>query len=160
MDICDDIIILIKNDDGTISAAQSNLAGVNKLKALLIQKIQEDILNTSVTEITIPLGTLLADDIFAGLGPYIHIPLMPYGISTIDFESEFEDSGINQTRLTINLNIKTNIELLIPTAHTSSVVSTTVPVIQTIIVGDVPGSYTNVDREGEAYEDDVLQLAE
>ena len=38
-------------------------------------------------------------------------------------------------------------------------VETTVPVVQTVIVGEVPGSYVNVDRDGQQFEEDVLQLA-
>ena len=47
-----------------------------------------------------------------------------------------------------------------PAMNKKSTVETTVPIIQTVIVGDIPESYTNVDRDGYQFEDDVLQLAE
>ena len=38
-------------------------------------------------------------------------------------------------------------------------VKTKMPVIQTIIVGDVPDTYTNVERSGDELEDDVLEMS-
>lgn len=154
----DDIVLLEKKDDGSVSAVQSNLEGINRLKSVITKKIQENIDKNDTATISIPLGTLLGNDFLAGVGPRLKVTYVPYGISKVEFFSDFEDSGINQTRLVINLDVETTVGLLMPTINTSTKVKTTLPVLQTIIVGDVPDSYTNVEREGYDYEDDVLEL--
>jgi len=155
-----DVIVLEKKEDGSITAAKSNLEGVNRLKAVLSNQIQKNINKNDTAVVSLPLGTITGTDILAGVGPRFNVQFVPYGNTSVNFNSKFEETGINQTRLIITLEVDTSVGLLIPTISTSVNVKTEVPVIQTIIVGDVPNSYTNVERSGEAYEDDVLQLAE
>ena len=45
-----------------------------------------------------------------------------------------------------------------PTVSGADTVETEIPVVQTVIVGKVPESYINIDRMGEAYEGDVMDL--
>ena len=155
-----DILIFEKDDRGGISEVKSNLDVVSRLKAELTMRIQDYIAGLKSTKIKLPVGSFTGTDILAGVGPYFSLEFVPYGMTTVDFVSEFTDSGINQTRLSVELDVKTSVGLLMPTASSVSRVSTKVPVISTVIVGDVPDGYTNVDREDGSFEDDVLQLAE
>lgn len=155
-----DVVVFEKGEDGKIVAAKSNLEGVNRLKAELTTMIQDYITEIDTAEITIPLGTVMGTDILAGIGPRFSVDFVPYGVTEVDFISNFENAGINQTRLTVDLSVKTDVGLVMPTASAGASVETTVPVIQTVIVGDVPDSYTNVERDGYEFEDDVLELAE
>ncbi len=154
----EDIYTFEKNGNNDILAVKYNLEKVNLLKSKLSLKIQENIEKTKETRITLPLGTLLGTDILAGMGPKFSVEFMPYGIAQTEFLSEFSDSGINQTRLIINLSVKTSLGLIMPTAKAKIDISQTVPVVQTVIVGDVPESYTNIDREGYEYEGDVMDI--
>ena len=85
---------------------------------------------------------------------------MPYGTAETNIITDFSESGINQTKLDVSISVKADLSILIPTIRKKSTVETTVPILQTVIVGSVPNSYTHVDRDGYAFEDDVLQLAE
>lgn len=154
-----DIVTLDKDADGKIRALQSNLSSVNRLKADISLSIQQKIAEVSDTELIIPAGSLSGYDLFAGVGPRIRVTLLPYGDTRAEFESFFESAGINQTRLVVNLKVKTSLALLMPTVNTTCAVESTVPVLQTIIVGDIPGSYLNVDREGGSPAEDALELA-
>lgn len=154
-----DIITLEKDENGKICAIQSNLVGVSRLKAKLAPAIQEKIANLSKTRLTIPAGSLSGIDFLAGVGPDIPISLLPYGNSQTEFLSSFESAGINQTRLCVSLHVKMNLALLMPTLNTACVVEDTIPILQTVIVGDIPDSYLNVDRDGGSLTDDVLELA-
>lgn len=147
-----------KDENGKILAVKYNLEGVNLLKAKLTSKIQENIEKTNFAKVSLPLGTILGTDILAGVGPAFNVEFVPYGIAHIDFLSDFKEAGINQTRLTINLSVKTRIGLIMPTAKAKIDVSQDLPVLQTLIVGDVPESYTNIDREGLDYEGDVMDI--
>lgn len=154
-----DIVTLEKDSDGKIRALQSNLSSVNRLKADISLGIQQKIAELSETELLIPAGSLSGYDFFAGVGPRIRVTLLPYGDTRAEFESSFESAGINQTRLVVNLKVKTSLGLLMPTVNTTCAIESTVPVLQTIIVGEIPDSYLNVDREGGTPAEDALELA-
>ena len=156
----EDVINLKRSDDGIVVAAESNLEGINILKSKITMEIQDYISGLGTAEISFPVGAFFGTDILAGVGPKVSLEFMPDGMAEVEFLSKFEDSGINQTKLSIDLLVKTTVGLLIPGGDTNIEVKTTVPVVRTVIVGDIPGSYTNVERDGESYEDDVLELAE
>ena len=156
----DSIVLLERNADNSITALKSNLAGISKLKSDLNLEIVENISQINQDTLQVPLGSLLGNDLFAGLGPKISFQIMPYGTAETDIVTNFKESGINQTMLDVSVKVKADLSVLMPTLRKKSTVETTVPVIQTVIVGDVPESYTHVGREGHAYEDDVLEVLE
>ena len=139
---------------------QSDLFEVNSLKTEIALDIQQKIAEASKADFKIPSGSLTGIDFLAGTGPYINFNLMPYGSAQVDFISSFETAGVNQTRLMVNLNVKTNFALLMPTVNTSCAVENTVPLFQTIVVGEVPESFFNVDRADESLIDDALDMAQ
>lgn len=156
----EEIVVLKRADDGKIVAAESNLSGVARLKTEITKEIQSYISNLNGAEVRIPLGAFFGTDLFAGSGPIVTLEFMPDAVTNVDFVSEFENGGINQTRLTVELDVKTKVGMIMPGADTYVTVRTNVPIIQTVIVGEVPQSYTNVERDGYEFEDDVLELAE
>ena len=156
----DDIVSFERSDDNKINAVKSNLAGVSKLKSDLSLDILQKISALNGQQLSVPLGSLMGSDLFAGFGPEIPFEIKPYGTVNTDIQTEFTEAGINQTKLDVTISVKADMSILMPTMRKKSTVETTVPVIQTVIVGDIPQSYTNVDRDGYAFEDDVLQLAE
>ncbi len=155
-----EIVRLEKDQDGNIRAVQSDLSEVNGLKTDIALSIQQKLAEISKTDLTIPAGSLSGIDFLAGTGPYIKFNLMPYGSTTVDFISSFETAGVNQTRLLVNLNVKTNFALLMPTVNTGCTVENTVPLFQTIVVGEVPDSFFNVDRADESLIDDALDMVQ
>lgn len=153
-----DVITLVKDADGKIVAAESNLEGVNLLRARLVTEIQKNITSLDIAEIRMPLGAFFGNDIFAGVGPEVSISFMPDGITEVEFESRFNDSGINQTELAVDLKVKTTVGLLIPGMSTNVDVLSTVPIIRTVIAGDVPDSHTYVERDDSEHQEDIFNL--
>jgi sporulation protein YunB len=153
-----DLVAFERDTAGNIKAVQSNMASVNELKATVSIAALEKIANLSEAGIEIPMGSLLGSDLLAGMGPRINVKLMPVGNIYVNFLSGFQEAGINQTKLEINLEVEANVMLLMPTIRKNSKVVTKLPVIQTVIVGDVPDSYTNVEREGGTFENDILDV--
>ena len=92
--------------------------------------------------------------------PVIHIKLKPVGIINADLKSTFESVGVNQSKHQIDLKFNINVVIVIPDIQIKHTVSSTVPVAQTVIVGEVPQSYTNVTTSPQKLDDTVLQLAE
>lgn len=153
-----DFITLTRAEDGTVSAAETNVQSVNRLKAAAAVQIQEQLSALGETTIGVPLGSTTGIGLLTGLGPYLPVRILPYGNILVDFKSTFTAAGINQTHLEISLYAKASIGIVMPTVTAADTVETEIPVVQTVIVGKVPESYINIDRMGEAYEGDVMDL--
>ncbi len=156
----DSIVKFTYADDGKIRAVSNNISTVNILKAELAQEVTKAIASIDTSEISLPLGTLTGIDFLYGTGPFFPISIKPYGYADADITTDFRSSGINQTIFEVTANLRANVSVLMPLMKSGAKIKTSIPVISTVIVGDVPGSYTNVERYGEEYEEDVLQLAE
>ena len=64
------------------------------------------------------------------------------GSSSARLENAFISAGINQTKHQVLLNIDVSVSILLPGFTTATKVSNSVVVAETIIVGDVPATYT------------------
>ncbi len=154
-----DIVEFERDNENNINAVKSNLAGISKLKSDLNLEITEKIAEIDQSSLKVPLGSLLGSDIFAGFGPDISFRIKPYGVAVCDVHTDFIESGINQTKLDVTVNVKANVSVLMPTMRKVCTVSTSMPIISTVIVGEIPQSFTHVDRDGNDYENDVMDLA-
>ncbi|MBQ2695880.1 MAG: sporulation protein YunB [Clostridia bacterium] len=153
-----EIVSVTKLEDGTVSSIESNMSRVNELKASAAISISEEIAAIDETELAIPMGTLTGSDILAGIGPKLPVTLMPYGSVIVDFKTDFTETGINQTLLSVTLTAKANVGIVMPTVNMTREITTEIPVTQTVIVGKIPDNYVNIDRMGEDYEGDVLDI--
>lgn len=151
-------ITISRLEDGTVSSLEANMMRVNQMKAEAAIRIQEAMSAVNETVIELPLGTLTGYELLAGVGPRMRVQLMPYGRVAVNFKSDFAAVGVNQTRLTVSLEAKATVGIALPTARISREIVTELPVEQTIIVGKVPDNYVNIDRMGEAFEGDVLDI--
>ncbi len=154
----EDLIIFQKNDSQQVTAVTSNIVRINQLKAELTSKIERRMADTDSLLTKIPMGTLLNQGLLAGMGPRIPIKLVPVGYAKIDIENELSSAGINQTRHEILLDVTVAINVLLPGTSTSVEVSTHLPIAQTVIVGNVPDSYTNVTGAADTPENLVLEV--
>lgn len=136
-----------KNSSGDISAITANVGKMNTIKAQISTVIQEKINSIETQQIGIPLGSMLNNELLAGRGPQIPIKLVTVGVIEIDFTNTFISAGINQTKLEVQLEIKMTISAILPTGNSKVNIFSTVPIAQTIIVGNVPDSYTNIQLE-------------
>lgn len=134
----DDLIILDKNGDGSVSALKSNTVEMNKLRASVSKSLDENMNRQKVDSINIPLGSLVGNELFSGLGPEIRIKIKPIGKLSIDFFDNFESCGINQSRHTVYLKASMDISIITTQATTTGSVSAKIPVSETVIVGNVP----------------------
>ena len=120
---------------------------MNKLASDVALDIQEKLKQIKTASAYIPIGNALRSQILAQYGPSLKVGIEPVGIVNVDFGTDFQSSGINQTRHRIFLIIKTKIKVIIPLTSSIKEVVTQMPVCETIVVGKVPDNYVNVPRE-------------
>lgn len=125
------------DNNGRISMIQANTVVMNKLAAETSLEIQKVIKGIGVTYLRIPISSILGSQIFANTGPRINVDIQPAGTVNVDFYTDFEEAGINQTRLKIYLIVKTDVQIVIPLATNKVDVTTHIPVSETIIVSGV-----------------------
>lgn len=147
------LIIFEKDNDGKISALQSNISEFNRLQAFITQDILKRLSDTGETTLAIPLGTLLGSALLAGRGPSFKVKMQTAGSCAAHFENQFTDAGINQTTHSILLYIDVSVSILLPGFRTYTKVSNAFSVAETVIVGAVPESYTYFHSGNESDED-------
>lgn len=142
-----DLIFVKYDNEGKVTMMQANTVLMNSIASDVALEVQNNIRQISTSNVEIPLGNAFNSQLLSQYGPKIKLRIVPQGTVTVDFATEFEESGINQTRHKVYLIIITNVRIIVPLASDTIRIATTIPIAETIIVGDVPESYINVPEE-------------
>jgi len=138
----DKMISFEKDNDGKITAVKSNMPEFNRLQHAILSDILDRIDQVSTQDLSIPLGSLTGSNLLAGRGPLITVRMQSIGSSKAELENAFTSAGINQTKHQIILNIDVYVSILLPGFRTTTKISNSMVVAETIIVGSVPETYT------------------
>ena len=141
----ENLIKVATNTNGMITALNADVIEMNKLSTEITTDIQKRLLTMKDTDIQIPLGRFLGLSVFSGYGPRITVKAIPTGNVSVDFKTEFKSEGINQTRHRIYLEIKTSVRMVAPFISDVVPFETNMTVAETVIVGDIPDSYYNLE---------------
>ncbi len=146
----EDLIKVQMNSKGQATMLQANTVRMNELAAQTALQAQERLQDVRNKAVYIPLGKVFGINFLAGSGPRIPVQILPVGAVATQFVTEFESAGINQTRHKIFLSVKTMVSLVIPTGARQVSVTSQVPITESIIVGDVPTTFAEVETPGQA----------
>ncbi len=125
-----------------VTSISSNTINTNKFKSLVAIKAQDEIDNMSGTEINYKLGDFSSFSLLAGRGPDLVIKLYLTSSITTDIVSEFESCGVNQTKHTLAIKVISKVFITsLDEEETYTIVETTVPIAENIIVGNIPSLY-------------------
>lgn len=138
----DDLVTLERDGDGRITALTTNMQEMNRLKTQLLTILDDDIYDISDDEISIPLGNLTGVQLLSGRGGTIPVKIVAVSSSDANFRGEFEDAGINQTIHRIMMDVSLDLIILLPSGTVRDCVMTEVCVAETVLLGQVPQSYT------------------
>jgi len=95
--------------------------------------------------ISIPIGSVLSIKALANSGPAYTVSLLPAGNAEVNYESKFVAMGINQINFQVWLHVTSTVRIVNPIQSNVIEVDRDVPLVNTIISGDVPNSYFNVN---------------
>ena len=157
----DKLAVISRNAENGFSGIEIDTVLLNRLKGEIAVEIGKNITGDNVYDLKIPIGTLLANEYTNGFGPKITFKTQITQYADVDFSSVFTDAGLNQVlhQIIIKVNITAT---LITVGHTDSVTAqTSVIAAQTVIVGKVPDSYTNVEEsDGSDVADKIFNYAD
>ena len=138
-------LIAVRTDaQGRVTMLQANTARMNELASSVALSAQEALAEDAAPRVSVPLGAALRVPFLSSLGPKIRVSITPVGAVSASFHTEFEAAGINQTRHKIYLQLHAAVQLVLPTGAQPVAVNTQMLIAESIIVGEVPGSYMNV----------------
>ena len=145
-----DLIFVKYDDNGKVTLMQANTIVMNSISSDVASEVQKQLKEISQSKVDVPLTNAFDTQLLKL--PSINMEIIPEGAVSVDFATEFQESGINQTRHRIYLIVETNIKIIVPLVSEEIKISTNVPIAETIIIGDVPEQYINVPG------DDVLKV--
>lgn len=138
---------------GRVSMLRANTMRMNELAAQTALLAEAELNSFENQFVEIPLGAALGVRFLSGFGPRLAVQILPVGAVHTSFDTEFETAGINQTRHKIFLDLRTTVSLIVPTGSQVVEVTSTVPIAESIIVGEVPDSFVDVSDQ-----EDMLNL--
>ncbi len=136
-----------KGTQGEVSAISCNMARINALSAEILDKIVGSTDNYTAT-VEIPAGNLTGLSLLMGRGPKVPVEIVTLTSSRVAFTNDIVTAGINQTKHQITLRIIVDIDVLIPWGSASTQVVSEVLIADTVVVGQVPGTYLDMNGNG------------
>ena len=153
----EDIITIYRDKNENVTMLKSNIIPINKIISDVAIYIQKELNNTSSDELDITLGSVTGSRILSGRGPKIPIKVSTIGSVETNFKSEFKAVGINQTLHRIYLEVKCNVNILMPLHATQEQIVNQVIIAENVIVGIVPSTYYNLEGMKDENAVDILE---
>lgn len=139
-----DLVTVERDNTGAVTALTTDMAAMNYLRGVLLECVLDTLEGVQVSDIQIPLGSLLGIDVLWAMGPALNVHSMSAGTVSAEFESEFSDAGVNQTLHRIWLEIHVPLKLMLPGKWVEAHAETRLCVAETVIVGKVPDAYLHM----------------
>lgn len=141
----DYFVTIDRDESGAVTAIKANMARINALSSELLSDIVEAA-DRGELSLSIPLGNILGSSLLLGKGPDIPVDITLLTSSRVDFKNEISAAGINQTKHEMKLDVVVDIDVVLPWRTVSTQVVTEILIAETVIVGEVPQTYLNMER--------------
>lgn len=138
-----DLVNVITDESGNITAIETNAVEVNKIKARLTDAVNESVSLIPDQNISIPIGTLTGVELLSGRGPKIKLRMLPSSYVESTLTHQFETAGINQTRHQISIEFEVTMTAILSPYSTTADVTSNVCIAETVIIGKVPEMFAD-----------------
>lgn len=143
----EDLLIHKLNEQGETILVQADTKAINLLITEISAELQEEYRNMKDDILSVPVGALLGSKIFSQTGPKVKMRVIPLSVSGMDFKTEFETQGINQTKYKVYIKLKSQVKVLAPFSSSTMDTTSTILIAEAVILGNVPDSYVQVPEE-------------
>ena len=142
--LCANAITVTYDQQQQVSSIQTAVTTVNAVRTDITCKVMEAIERSSSISVSIPLGTLLGCHWFSGLGPMLTFPISFTATVNSSVSSSLTAEGINQSAYRILLFLDIALYIVTPGGRTTTSTTVNFPVVETVILGEVPDNLTEV----------------
>lgn len=129
--------------DGTITAVSIDTEHVGQVSSLVLEHMMDG--DDGQVELDIPLETLFGVNFLPGLKLPLPVRILVLTTSDVSYHNELMSAAINQSKYQLYLNVKMDLDILVPWEHHTETVGTNVLLAETVIVGKVPQTYVEVE---------------
>ena len=137
--------------NGDVKSISVNNTALNDLKLKFVDHFVDNAQGT--VDFSVTHGTLSGISYFNCLGPFMKFFAEISQYPETKFVSTFEAQGINQTIHRIVMRVEVDVNYIFPGGSGSDSVASEYIVSETVIVGNVPDSYTNIIQNGKSIPD-------
>ncbi|MBR1659187.1 MAG: sporulation protein YunB [Oscillospiraceae bacterium] len=137
-------VTLEKDAAGRITAVVTDTARTNLFASEVLREITRSARGGRF-DVRIPLGSLLGSDLLLGRGPEVPVRIGTNTSPEVRLESAFAAAGINQTRHSLRLRARVEIDIYVPWRTVSTAVETEILVAETVLLGQVPETYLTME---------------
>ncbi len=148
----EDILSVVKTGEKSF-VITADTAKLNAIVTGVVSEAQRRVAGPCIEGASVSLGTASGIALLSGRGPSLVVRFKPLGAVTAHVSSSLRSSGINQSLFTVNVTLTAVLKVQLAGASETVTIKNTVPLCETVVVGEVPQVYTNV-----ANEEDMLNL--
>lgn len=149
-------IVSIEEDENN-KVLKTDVVVINKIASDIALEAEKQFKELEKETIQIPVGALTGNKLLSGSGPNINIKVIPTGNILTEIKNEFESKGINQTVYRIYLELTCKVSIVTQYKTIQDEVVNQVLLVESVIVGEVPESYYNLEGLNQ---DDVMEVIE
>jgi len=139
----DSLIDINYSQTGEIVSFSANQYEINVITREIVKETQHLMKNIGKDGLNIRLGTFSGMPFLIDKGPIIKLNLVPIGVVSGKFKSEFTSVGINMTKHSLLLDIDVHVNIVLPVQSYNINSTNQVLLAESIIVGKVPEFYLN-----------------
>jgi hypothetical protein len=125
--------------DGTITAVSIDTEHVGQVSSLVLEHMMDG------DDGQVELDTLFGVNFLPGLKLPLPVRILVLTTSDVSYHNELMSAAINQSKYQLYLNVKMDLDILVPWEHQAETVGTNVLLAETVIVGKVPQTYVEVE---------------
>lgn len=144
-----DIVTITKDETNNTSILKTDVRVINDIASDIAIEVNKRLEELEYEQIKIPAGAVLGNKFFSGIGPEIKISIIPVGTVITDLKTEFKAQGINQTVYRIYLEVVCNANIVTSYRTINTEIINQVLLVETVVVGNVPGTYYNIEGLSE-----------
>lgn len=141
-----DFVAITTDGAGRVTALTSNTAANSRFKRQVVEAVTRQLTTLDSNALSVPLGTLTGQPLLSGKGPSVRVRVDSVGEVTAGYTNSFTAAGVNQTLHQVSLDITATVRLFLPGKILPVSVSSSVCVAETVIVGETPDTYLNLEK--------------
>ncbi len=141
-----DMVFIQSAQNGGVSTLSTDTVRLNRLRSAVIGEVVMQVESLDSHSLGIPLGALTGIDLLSAVGPALPVQVLSVATADGQYRNDFTGAGINQTLHRVLLDITVTAQLLMPGGIVETTVSTPVCIAETVIIGQVPQTYLNLNQ--------------
>ncbi len=141
-----DFVTVETDTAGKVTSLTSNTAANSRFKRQVVEAVIRQLSAIDSDALGVPLGSLTGHPLLSGAGPRVRVKVDSVGDVTAGYVNSFDAAGVNQTVHRVSLEITATMRLFLPGEILPVSVTSSVCVAETVIVGETPDTYLNLEK--------------